>query len=125
MNISRIKESPNGPNNIKEFGSPDNEDEFNALYEMDAFQHIEKGVNYPACLLSVGMNDARVAPWISGKFVAKLRNSTASNEPILLYADYDTGHGTGSSNIKVYNDFADRISFAFWQMGHPAFKLIK
>lgn len=125
MNISRIKESPNGPNNIKEFGSPDIEEEFNALYEMDAFQQIEKGVNYPACLLSVGMNDARVAPWISGKFVAKLKNSTTSNEPILLYADYDTGHGTGSSNIKVYNDFADRISFAFWQMGHPNFKLIK
>lgn len=125
MNISRIKESPNGPNNIKEFGSPDIEEEFNALYEMDAFHHIKKGVSYPAFLLSVGMNDARVAPWLSGKFVAKLINSNASKEPVLFYADYDSGHGTGSSNLKIYNDFADRISFAFWQMGHPNFQLNK
>jgi prolyl oligopeptidase len=125
LNSSRIKDAPNGPNNMKEFGNPDIEAEFNGLLEMDSYQHIKRGVKYPACLLSVGMNDARVAPWISGKFTAKLTAANTSNNPILLAVDYDSGHGTGKSNLTIYNDFADRMAFAFWQMGHPKFKLTK
>jgi prolyl oligopeptidase len=71
------------------------------------------------------MNDARVAPWISGKFVARLSAANTSNNPILLGVDYNSGHGTGSSNLKIYNDYADKIAFALWQMGHPNFKLKK
>lgn len=82
-------------------------------------------MKYPACLLSVGMNDARVAPWVSGKFAAKMTASTTSKAPVLFSVDYDSGHGAGKSNLKIYNDFADRIAFAFWQLGHPKFKLIK
>jgi prolyl oligopeptidase len=125
LNPLRIKETPNGPNNMKELGNPDIEEEFNALYEMDAYHHIEKGVKYPACLISVGMNDARVAPWMSGKFVAKLRECTASKNPIVFKVDYDSGHGMDSSNFQLYNNFADRYAFALWQMGHPKFQLKK
>ncbi len=125
LNSSRIKDAPNGPNNMKEFGNPDIEEEFNALHEMDSYQHIKKGVQYPACLLSVGINDARVAPWISGKFVAKSTASTTSKLPILLSVDYNASHNAGKSNETIYNDFADRISFALWQLGHPDYKLKK
>jgi prolyl oligopeptidase len=125
LNSLRIDVAPNGPNNMKEFGNPKIQEEFNALYEMDAYHHIKKGINYPACLISTGMNDARVAPWMSGKFVAKLRASTTSNNPILFAIDYNAGHGLDSSNLQLYNDFADSFAFAFWQLGHSKFKLIK
>jgi prolyl oligopeptidase len=125
LNSVRIKDTPNGPNNMKEFGDPDIEEEFNALLEMDAYQHIKKDIDYPACLLSVGMNDARVAPWTSAKFVAKLKSSTTSNNPIVFKVNYYTGHGVDNSNLQLYNDFADNFAFAFWQLGHPKFKLIK
>jgi prolyl oligopeptidase len=125
LNTSRIANAPNGPNNMKEFGNPSIESEFNALLEMDSYQHIKKGVAYPACLISVGMNDARVAPWISGKFVAKLQAFNSSKKPILFKVDYGSGHGIDNSNLQLYNDFADNFAFAFWQLGHPKFKLIK
>ena len=125
LNPLRIDVAPNGPNNMKEFGNPLIREEFNALYEMDAYHHIKKGINYPACLVTTGMNDARVAPWMSGKFVAKLRASTTSDNPILYAVDYNTGHGIDSSNLQLYNDYADVFSFAFWQLGHPKFKLKK
>ena len=125
LNPLKINEAPNGPNNIKEFGNPNIEEEFNALYEMDAYHHIKKGVQYPACLISIGMNDARVAPWMSGKFVAKLNASTTSNNPVLLAVDFKVGHGMDSSNLELCNDFADRFAFALWQMGHPKFNLRK
>lgn len=125
LNTSRIKEGSNGQNSMKEFGNPDVEEEFNSLFEMDAYLHIKKGVSYPACLISVGMTDARVAPWISGKFVAKLKASTTSNNSVLFAVDYKSGHGMDSSNLQLYNDFADGFTFAFWQMGNPKFKLTK
>jgi prolyl oligopeptidase len=125
LNSSRIKDVPNGPNSMKEFGNPDIEEEFKGLEEIDAYQHIQKGIAYPACLISVGMNDARVAPWMSGKFVAKLQASTTSKNPVLFKVDYDTGHGLDNSNLQLYKEFADLFAFAFWQLGHPDFKLIK
>jgi prolyl oligopeptidase len=125
LNPLRIKDTPNGPNNMKELGNPDIEEEFNVLQEIDAYQHIKKGVGYPASLISVGMNDARVDPSMSGKFVAKLQASNTSKNPIFFKVDYDAGHGLDNSNLKLYSDFADQFAFAFWQMGHPKFKLKK
>lgn len=125
LNTLRIDVAPNGPNNMKEFGNPLIKEEFNAIYEMDAYHHIKKGVNYPACLVTTGMNDARVAPWMSGKFVAKLRSSTTSDNPVLFAVDYNNGHGIDSSNLQLYNDFADSYAFALWQLGNPKFKLLK
>lgn len=123
LNPTRIKETSNGQNNMKEFGNPDIEEEFNALYNMDSYQHLKKGIAYPACLISVGINDARVAPGISGKFVARLKASTTSTNPILFAVNYSTGHGIDSSDLQLYNDVADGFAFALWQMGHPKFKL--
>lgn len=125
LNILRINEAPNGPNNMKEFGNPDIEEEFKMLYDMDSYQQIRKGVKYPSCLISVGMNDARVATWMSGKFVAKMRASTASKNPVFFSVDYNSGHGIDNSNLQQYNNSADEFSFAFWQLGHPKFKLNK
>ncbi|UPZ18000.1 prolyl oligopeptidase family serine peptidase [Flavobacterium humidisoli] len=124
LNTTRIKEISNGQNNMKEFGNPDIAEEFNALYEMDSYQHLKKGVAYPACLISVGINDARVPPAISGKFVARLKASTTSQNPILFAVNYDTGHGMDSSDLQLYNDYADGFAFALWQMGHPKFKFL-
>ncbi len=124
LNPLRIHQAPNGPNNMKELGNPDIKEEFDMLFDIDSYHHIKSGVKYPACLISVGMNDARVAPWMSGKFVAKLQSETASNAPILFAVDFNAGHSIESSNLQLYNDYADEFAFAFWQMGHPKFKLM-
>ncbi|MEO6175321.1 MAG: prolyl oligopeptidase family serine peptidase [Flavobacterium circumlabens] len=125
LNPLRIDKAPNGPNNMKELGDPSINEEFNLLAEIDSFNHLQKGINYPACLISVGMNDARVAPWMSAKFVAKLESIKSSKNEILFVVNYDAGHGINSSNLQLYNDYADEFAFAFWQMGHPKFKLSK
>lgn len=125
LNPLRIDKAPNGPNNMKELGDPAIKEELTMLAEIDSFNHIKQGVNYPACLISVGMNDARVAPWMSAKFVAKLESITSTTNEILFAVNYDAGHGINSSNLQLYNDFADEFAFAFWQMGHPKFKLSK
>jgi prolyl oligopeptidase len=122
MNMVRMEESPNGPTNIAEFGTVKDSAEFLALLEMDSYQHIRDGVEYPATLVTAGMNDPRVIAWEPAKFAARLQAANASDRPILFLVDYKTGHGIGNTKTKNWEEFADYLSFAFWQEGHPKYQ---
>lgn len=122
MNNVRMEESPNGPTNIPEFGTVKDSVEFYALLEMDSYHHLEEGVEYPATLITAGFNDPRVIAWQPGKFAAKLQAVNASEEPILFWVNYEAGHGIGNTKTKNWEDWADYMSFAFWQTGNPDFK---
>lgn len=110
-----------GPANIPEFGTVKEPDGFKALYAMDAYQHVKPNA-YPAVFLTTGANDPRVAPWQAAKMTARLQASTTSGKPVLLRVDYDAGHGMGSTKSQRDVEFADTVSFLFWQMGVPGFQ---
>jgi prolyl oligopeptidase len=93
-----------------------------ALIEMDAYHHLKDGVEYPATLITAGMNDTRVIAWQPAKFAARLQVVNASGKPILLKVNYESGHGIGDTKMIYYQDMADRLSFAFWQTGHPDYQ---
>ncbi|WP_336688238.1 prolyl oligopeptidase family serine peptidase [Chryseobacterium bernardetii] len=122
LNTIRMEASPNGANSVKEFGTVKNKDEFGYLYEMDSYQHIKKGIKYPAILITTGYNDPRVPVWMSAKFAAKLMADNTSKNPILLKVDFDGGHGIDKTKKKSYEDIADIFAFALWQLGHPEYQ---
>ncbi|MDR7209334.1 prolyl oligopeptidase family serine peptidase [Flavobacterium piscis] len=125
INTVRAEIAPNGLNNVKEFGTVKNKEEFKALLEMDAFHHIKKGTKYPATLITAGMNDPRVTAWIPAKFAAKLQANNSGNNPTLLKVDAEGGHGGGVSSDKLYDGLADSYAFFYWQLGHPDYNLKK
>ncbi|WP_298424321.1 prolyl oligopeptidase family serine peptidase [uncultured Kordia sp.] len=112
-----------GSSNYKEFGSINDSIEYKGIIAMDSYYHLKEDTKYPATLLNAGMNDPRVAPWESGKFAARLQELNKSNTPILFNVDYNAGHGSGTTVGKVYQEWASNFAFAFWQTGHPDFKL--
>ncbi|MEW7293157.1 prolyl oligopeptidase family serine peptidase [Aquimarina sp. 2304DJ70-9] len=122
LNMLRSEMRANGATNIKEFGALKDATEFKGLLEMDAYHHIKEAEKYPATLLSVGLNDARVPAWFSVKFAAKLQQANTSSNKILLLIDKDTGHGVDNTKLKGFNRFATVMSFAFWQTGHPEYQ---
>ena len=122
MNTSRMAFSPNGPANMAEFGNPEIEEEFNALLEMDSYQNLRKGEKYPAVLTTAGFNDPRIIVWEPAKFAAKLLEYNTSNKPTLLKIDYEAGHFGGASKKQGYEEMADILAFALWQVGHPNFQ---
>ena len=124
MNTVRSELTPNGPVNVPEFGTVKDEAEFKALYEMDSYLHIEDGVKYPATMITAGINDPRVVAWEPGKFAARLQAANGSDKPILFRVDYESGHGS-DAKTKQFQEFADIMSFSFWQMGHPEYQSIK
>ncbi|MGG7471447.1 prolyl oligopeptidase family serine peptidase [Chryseobacterium arthrosphaerae] len=111
-----------GQTSIQEFGSVKNANEFKGLLKMDAYQNLKKGIQYPAAFITTGINDPRVTPWQSTKFVAQLLKNTTSDKPILLKIDYEGGHGGDIPVIQRYANLSDIFAFALWQTGHPDYQ---
>src|SRR5437588_11098056 len=121
-NALRFETTSNGVPNIPEFGSTKTEEGFRALLAMDAYTKIRDGVKYPAVLLTTGINDPRVEPWMSAKMAARLQAASASGRPVLLRVDYDAGHGFGSTRKQRNEELADIYAFLFQQLGTPGTK---
>lgn len=120
--VLRFEMIENGPPNIAEFGTVTNESGFRALLRMSPYANVREGTDYPALLITTGINDARVTPWMAAKFAARMQAASTSGRPVLLRVDYDAGHGPGSGVRTVNADIADIFAFTFWQTGHPDFQ---
>jgi prolyl oligopeptidase len=122
----RFENTEGGPGNVGEFGTVQNQADFNALLNMDAFQHIKANVTYPAVLLTAGAEDHRVPLWQSAKMTARLQAAGKSKGPILLRVDYEGGHGSIGAGLGQANaEWADDLSFLLWQLGAPGYQPAK
>lgn len=117
-NSSRIGAASNGANQFDEMGHPDNPAQFADLVAMDAYQMIPTAKALPPSLVVIGMNDNRVAPWMSAKFVARAQTYWPGL-PIYLRSDNRAGHGMGSSEEVRRDEFADIYAFAWDQETRP------
>jgi prolyl oligopeptidase len=120
-NTLRAEFSPNGPPNIPEFGTIKTEQGFKNLYEMDTLQHLKPGTQYPAVLITTGLNDPRVSPWEPGKLAAAMQ-ATGTVKPVLLRIDEEAGHGIGSTKSQNDKLYADMYAFVFWRAGLPEWR---
>lgn len=116
MNPLRFETTANGPPNIPEFGSVKTEDGFKGLLAMDAYTKIRDRTAYPAVLLTHGINDPRVEPWLSAKMAARLQAATTSGRPVWLRIEYDAGHGIGTTKSQRDEEQADTYAFLFHQL---------
>jgi prolyl oligopeptidase len=121
VNPLRILAAENGANQMGELGDPSTEAGYKGLAEMDPYLHVKAGTAYPAVIFTVGINDHRVAPWMASKMAARLRTSTTSHRPILLWLDEKGGHGHGSTRDQGFAERADVWSFFLDVFGDPEF----
>ena len=115
LDAIRFETTTNGVPNIPEFETVKNEDGFKGLLAMSSYHHVKDGVEYPAVLLTHGMNDPRVEPWMSAKMTARLQAATGSNKPILFRVEFGAGHGVGSTRSQYLEQLADQWAFLLWQ----------
>ncbi|THV12825.1 S9 family peptidase [Rhizobium rhizophilum] len=97
---------------ISEFGSPSAEDSFNYLRSYSPLHNIKTGEDYPAILVTTADTDDRVVPAHSLKYVATLQAAQVGPRPQLLRVERNAGHGDGTPNQKIIDEYADRWSFA-------------
>jgi prolyl oligopeptidase len=121
VNPLRILFAENGANQKTELGDPETEAGYRSILEMDPYQHVQPNTPYPAVIFTAGLNDHRVAPWMTGKMAARLLASTTSGKPVLVRIDSDAGHGIGSTRDQAYAERADVWSFYLSAFGDPEF----
>lgn len=77
----------------------------------------QKSVKY-SVLKYIKSMDPRIAPWMKGKFVAKILNYSFSKNPILYKVEDDSGHSESASSDNIYQKWAEMFDFGLWQAGH-------
>ncbi len=105
---------------VPEYGSAEDAKQFAFLLKYSPYQHVTKGANYPAVLLTAGENDHRVHALHARKMAALLQASTASDpadQPVLLWIDREAGHGQGKPLTLRLRDVVDQRLFVMWQLG--------
>ncbi|MGA2499713.1 MAG: prolyl oligopeptidase family serine peptidase [Tepidisphaeraceae bacterium] len=121
LDMLRFETTTNGVPNIPELGSTRTKEGFESLLRMSSYHQVKDGTKYPAVLLTHGINDPRVEPWMSAKMTARLQRATTSGKPVLFRVDYDAGHGIGSTRTQRQEQTADMWAFLFWQMAEEGF----
>lgn len=96
---------------IPEYGNPDKADDFEYLMKYSPYQNIKPEVNYPPMFVFAGENDSRVDPLHAKKFVAAMQNRPMQKNPIMLYMEFDSGHGSGKSVEKQADDIEIQYRF--------------
>ncbi|MDQ3625382.1 MAG: prolyl oligopeptidase family serine peptidase, partial [Verrucomicrobiota bacterium] len=122
LDAIRFETTMNGPPNVPEFGTVTTEQGFKGLRAMSAYHHVVDGTPYPAVMLTHGVNDPRVDPWMSAKMCARLQKGTTSGKPVLFRVDYVAGHGIGSTRTQQQQLQADQWAFLLWQMADAEFQ---
>lgn len=102
---------------IPEYGDPDNKEDFDNLIQYSPYQNIKENTNYPAMFVFAGENDSRVDPLHAKKFVAEMQNRPAQKNPVMLFMEFDSGHGSGKSVAKMADDMEIQWRFIMNQLG--------
>ena len=102
---------------VDDYGSPDNPEEFKALYAYSPYHNLKEGTKYPATLVTTADTDDRVVPGHSFKFTAMLQHCQAGSAPVLARIETRAGHGAGKPTTKMIEETADQLAFLVKTLG--------
>lgn len=71
---------------------------------------------YPPVLATGGLSDPRVTYWEPEKWIAKLRDYSTGEAPMLLKINMDAGHGGASGRFDFLKEIALDYAFAVWAL---------
>ncbi len=74
---------------------------------------------YPAVLARAGLSDPRVTWWEPEKWIARLRDNTTSDRPVMLEVNMEAGHGGASGRFDHLKEVALDYAFAVWAIEGP------
>jgi prolyl oligopeptidase len=97
---------------VSDYGSPDDPEEFQAIYAYSPYHNLKPGTRYPATLVTTSDHDDRVVPAHSYKYAAALQAAQdPDGPPTLIRIETQAGHGAGKPTSKIIEETADRYAF--------------
>lgn len=102
---------------VDEYGSPENQEDFQALFSYSPYHNVRDGARYPALLLISGDSDTRCNPMHARKMTARLQAASASGRPVLLQYKSDWGHVPTQPFSAKIDALSDRLAFVCQELG--------
>jgi prolyl oligopeptidase len=102
---------------VDDYGSPEDPEEFRALYAYSPYHNLRLGTSYPATLITTADTDDRVVPAHSFKFAAALQRAHAGRSPVLIRVETRAGHGSGKPTHLKIDEAADLWAFLVENLG--------
>ena len=117
MDMLRYHNFTAGAGWTSDYGNADESKEmFEYLKGYSPLHNINEA-EYPATLVTTADHDDRVVPAHSFKFAATMQSMQKGTDPVLIRIEIKAGHGAGKPTSKIIEEYADRISFLFYNMG--------
>jgi prolyl oligopeptidase len=101
----------------EEYGSPNDEHDFQSLLAYSPYHRVQDGVQYPAILLISGDADTRCNPMHSRKMTARLQAANRSQGPVLIDYKPDWGHTPVQPLSTKIEAVTDRLAFICHELG--------
>jgi len=122
MDMLRYHKFTVGKGWIPEYGSADDPEMFPVLKAYSPLHNLKEGTTYPSTMVTTADHDDRVVPAHSFKFAARLQETHAGDNPVLIRIETNAGHGAGKPTSKIIDEQADLWSFFFQEVGSvPAY----
>ncbi|MEM6708981.1 MAG: S9 family peptidase [Pseudomonadota bacterium] len=94
-----------------EWGNPiEDPDAFDLLLSYSPYDQL-KPADYPAVLVTAGLNDPRVTYWEAAKYVARLRSLNQNDALVLLKTNMTSGHAGRSGRFEALEETAEEYAF--------------
>ena len=100
-----------------DYGSPQNEEEFEAIYAYSPLHNLKAGTEYPPTMITTADHDDRVVPAHSFKFAAALQAAHQGENPVLIRIETKAGHGAGKPTTKQIEEATDKWAFVARNLG--------
>ena len=100
-----------------DYGSPDNAEEFKALFAYSPLHNLKAGTAYPATFITTADHDDRVVPAHSFKFAAALQEAHSGSAPVLVRIETKAGHGAGKPTTMMIEEATDTLAFVARTLG--------
>ncbi len=122
LDMLRYQKFEQGSHWMSEYGSADDEKQFEYLLKYSPYQNVKKSAAYPAVLFFTGASDTRVDPLHARKMTALLQAESSSGRPVLLHYSVSGGHSAGVGVEQKIQDVTDQMTFLWTETGQPAGK---
>ena len=107
---------PLTPPEWPEWGNPiEDAAAYDLIYSYSPYDRVSAQA-YPPILATGGLSDPRVTYWEPAKWVAKVREVSTGEAPILLKINMEAGHGGASGRFDFLKEIALDYAFAVWAL---------
>jgi prolyl oligopeptidase len=117
MDMLRFNKFTRGWAWTSEYGTPEDPEDFKAIYAYSPLHRLKPGTAYPATMVTTSDHDDRVVPAHSFKFAAALQAAHAGEAPVLIRIETKAGHGAGKPTGKLIEETADKWAFLVKVLG--------